>query len=120
MLLHLPFPVPTIKPRQFALDKKSPFTHEMATFVWDAVSPSSAELKGKFDGYVVSIMPVHAVSLIFHTVHQYQILLLSLTVHFVHQYQIIFLSLTCLTDRYDNVDPKHSLGMYCFYSVSCY
>ncbi|XP_048738675.2 neuroglian-like isoform X2 [Ostrea edulis] len=45
--------VPTIKPRQFALDKKSPFTHEMATFVWDAVSPSSAELKGKFDGYVI-------------------------------------------------------------------
>lgn len=54
------FSVPTIKPKNFKLDKKSPFTAETATFVWDSIPADSPDLKGKFDGYVVSIRtPAH-------------------------------------------------------------
>lgn len=45
--------VPTIRPKNFALDETQSFTHETATFVWDAVPSNSTELKGKFDGYVI-------------------------------------------------------------------
>lgn len=45
--------VPTIKPQNFELDKKSPFTAETATFVWDSIPDDSPDLKGKFDGYVI-------------------------------------------------------------------
>ena len=47
---------PTIRPENFARDKDSPFTAETATFVWDSIPPDSPDLKGKFNGYVVSLM----------------------------------------------------------------
>lgn len=55
MMIFPYFSVPTIKPQNFKLDKKSPFTAETATFVWDSIPADSPDLKGKFDGYVVSI-----------------------------------------------------------------
>lgn len=55
MMIFPYFSVPTIKPQNFELDKKSPFTAETATFVWDSIPDDSPDLKGKFDGYVVSI-----------------------------------------------------------------
>lgn len=54
MMIFPYFSVPTIKPQNFELDKKSPFTAETATFVWDSIPADSPDLKGKFDGYVVS------------------------------------------------------------------
>lgn len=55
MMIFFYFLVLIIKFKNFELDKKFSFIVEIVTFVWDFILDDFLDLKGKFDGYVVSI-----------------------------------------------------------------